>query len=346
MTIAFSTKTLDWKTRYSFEPNQYMTSGDEMISFPIQNSLSAWQHDTGGYSKFYDTAYSPSFSVVSNEDPSATKIYEAFSIEGSKEPLSASFSTRTADDQQSSTSSFKKMEGKFYSDVPKNSENIKAALGYVGDTTLGELRKVINGESDRIHLRGRIVRIPNGSLVFHPLEKDNAVEFISSIYGEIFNTEDLFSFLASYQGGEPISFDASNSAGYLKDIIEDVTDTIYVEGSLSYVCKDYDNYTNSVILNNNVFTNPNPPGLSVDFLEKISTNIDYALTLAGITGDFPDELPMPLFTFNKPSLSGEDMRGDFMKIDLEFAPESYFEVYAINVDQHKTKLDHSLGQNN
>jgi len=330
MTIAFSTKTLDWKTQYSFEPNQYMTSGDEMISFQIQNSLSAWQHDTGVYSKFYDTTHSPSFSVVSNEDPSATKIYEAFSIEGSREPSSASFSTRTADDQESSTSSFKKMEGKFYSEVPKNSSNIDAALGYVGSTTLGDFRKVLNGESNKLFLQSRPVRVPNGSLVIYPLGYDNATDFISSLG---IPQAEILTILANYQGGSPVSF-AFNNAGFAEDIIESIIQSMYEVDEVDnpfYVSKDYDPYTNSIAINT---------------LGQILTNMEAALVLAGVNDNIPDEFIMPLFTFNNPSLSGEDMRGDFMKIDLEFAAGAYFEVYAINVDQHKTKLDHSLGQNN
>ena len=46
--------------------------------------------------------------------------------------------------------------------------------------------------------------------------------------------------------------------------------------------------------------------------------------------------------------SGESMRGDYLLINIEtksIGPTN-FELYAINVDQHKVNLDHSLGQNN
>lgn len=343
MTIAFSTKTLDWKTKYSFEPNQYMTSGDEMISFPIQNSLSAWQHDTGGYSKFYDTTYSPSFSVVSNEDPSATKIYEAFSIEGSDAPSSVSFSTRTADDQESSTSSFKKMEGKFYSEVPKNSSNIDAALGYVGSTTLGDFRKFLNGGSNKLYLDSRPVRIPNGSLIVYTLSRSLVLDSFSS---EDVSSENLNDALLEYKEGVPIAFTYTDYGSlYEEDVLQAVEGSIYSQPTTGYneasfhVCKDYDPYTNSLSLNTVISGN--------DYSDLLISSITNALESVGLdNGSIPDEFIMPLFTFNNPSLSGEDMRGDFMKIDLEFAAGAYFEVYAINVDQHKTKLDHSLGQNN
>ena len=46
--------------------------------------------------------------------------------------------------------------------------------------------------------------------------------------------------------------------------------------------------------------------------------------------------------------SGESMKGDYLRVDIEtknVGPPA-FELYAINVDQHKVNLDHSLGQNN
>ena len=41
------------------------------------------------------------------------------------------------------------------------------------------------------------------------------------------------------------------------------------------------------------------------------------------------------------------MKGDYIVVDLETpAGPDNFELYAINVDQHKVNLDHRLGQNN
>ena len=31
-----------------------------------------------------------------------------------------------------------------------------------------------------------------------------------------------------------------------------------------------------------------------------------------------------------------------MRVDIERSGSDYYELYAVNVDQHKTKLDHSL----
>ena len=302
-----------------------------MVSFPISNSLSAWQHDTGTYSIFYGENYNPIVSVVSNEDPSATKVYEAISIEGDKAPSSVAFTTRTAGDQSSSlgNTAFKKMEGKFYSDIPKNAGNLDAALGYIGNTTVGDLRKIAEGTSNRLHLESRPIRIPNGSLVIYPLGQDNAIAFINSVFGETFTVTDNSTFLSGYEGGRPIAITFELS-GYLDEIINDVASSVYVDNNPLYVSKDYDPYTNSLLVNENL-----PADIIEEFFE-----------IAGVTDVAPDSLVIPLFTYNNPSINGEDMRGDFIKVDMEFPVGGYFEVYAVNIDQHKTKLDHSLGQNN
>ena len=53
-----------------------------------------------------------------------------------------------------------------------------------------------------------------------------------------------------------------------------------------------------------------------------------------------------LYSLSKSETNGEDMRGEYMQIDMQRQGAGYYELFAINVDQHQTKLDHSLGQNN
>ena len=59
-------------------------------------------------------------------------------------------------------------------------------------------------------------------------------------------------------------------------------------------------------------------------------------------------IPETVEIFVARSESGESMKGDYLRIDMETASAGppAFELYAINVDQHKVNLDHSLGQNN
>ena len=107
-TIAFSAKSLDWKTRYSFTPLAYAKSNNKFISFTkpdglFEDNSGVHLHDSSQqYNTFYGTNHKSSISIVTNNDPSATKIFEAFSVEGSKGDWSAEFRTSTGEQQYSS----------------------------------------------------------------------------------------------------------------------------------------------------------------------------------------------------------------------------------------------------
>jgi hypothetical protein len=58
------------------------------------------------------------------------------------------------------------------------------------------------------------------------------------------------------------------------------------------------------------------------------------------------DIPISIHSISYVDVDGEDMRGEYMKVDMQRSGTDYYELYAINLDQHKTKLDHSLGQNN
>ena len=57
-------------------------------------------------------------------------------------------------------------------------------------------------------------------------------------------------------------------------------------------------------------------------------------------------IPVSIHSISYVDVDGEDMRGEYMRVDMQRSGADYYELYAINLDQHKTKLDHSLGQNN
>ena len=87
MTLAFSTKSGQWTTEYSFEPTCYANTDGRMIAFKDVTDGSFWLHDEkeSDRNKYYGTSYKSRMSVVSNEDPSATKSYEAISLETSSD---------------------------------------------------------------------------------------------------------------------------------------------------------------------------------------------------------------------------------------------------------------------
>ena len=106
MTIAFSTQFLDWTTKYSFEADEYGVVDNQMVGFPTGKSSIAWVHDkTESYNTFYGELYPSEFEVVTNEDPSAGKIYEAFSVESTVGDWSGEFITETGETQTGSFAS-------------------------------------------------------------------------------------------------------------------------------------------------------------------------------------------------------------------------------------------------
>ena len=74
---------------------------NQLVSFPRDTSNTAWLHDEKHQLQhaFYGTSYPSEFQIVTNEDPSATKIYEAFSLEATDGNWSAEFRTDTGDPQ-------------------------------------------------------------------------------------------------------------------------------------------------------------------------------------------------------------------------------------------------------
>ena len=85
-TIAFNTKTGEWRTRYSFLPNCYgflnklFFSNNETDSEQV-----AWLHnsDRTARTSYYGKTYGSGISVTFNENVSTNKIYKSFSLEGS-----------------------------------------------------------------------------------------------------------------------------------------------------------------------------------------------------------------------------------------------------------------------
>ena len=78
MTLAFSIKSGQWTTEYSFEPTCYANTDGRMIAFKDVEDGAFWLHDgdESNRNRYYGTSYKSSLSVVSNENPSATKAYE------------------------------------------------------------------------------------------------------------------------------------------------------------------------------------------------------------------------------------------------------------------------------
>ena len=282
MTLAFSTKSGQWTTEYSFEPTCYANTDGRMIAFKDVTDGAFWLHDgdESNRNRYYGTSYKSSLSVVSNENPSATKAYEAISLETSYDNWSIDVETL---EQKGSIQSLYERENDQYAPIPKDNTISYANLVYVGSTDGASLASNIeNGEIPLSKISGNMSR---GVLCY---------KTSNSLFG-IRSSGAPFPVF----GTDPSSFES--------------------------VVKSFSESSKSLILETSSFEN----GVIPNAVDQQS-------------------IPETVEIFVARSESGESMKGDYLRIDMETASAGppAFELYAINVDQHKVNLDHSLGQNN
>ena len=358
-TIAFSAKSLDWKTRYSFTPLAYAKSNNKFVSFTKpddspSDASGVHLHDSSQqYNTFYDVNHKSSISIVTNNDPSATKIFEAFSLEASKGDWSAEFRTSTGEEQYSSfpANTMIEKEGKHYIDIPKNTLNKSMMLTYSGETTVGFLKQASlldnSATSNKIRLTSKLHSVPSRIAFMLP---DYTTEQLSDLGYDVEATQ-VFNAISNDVKGNVFR---------------------YAEGLVNTVLVPFDSepvgLEDQLDSNGNEIIQENMSGDPYRRLsyEAFSNSILYEASLQGVTpisfswspfealwGDgflFIDQtfdnLPISIYSVSYVEQNGEDMRGEYMNVDIERSGADYYELYAINVDQHKTKLDHSLGQNN
>ena len=126
-TFAFSKRQDRWTTRYSFTPTCYANCGDIMLS--SKDASGIWRHDVNeDRNNFYGVQSRSSLDIVSNDDPSAVKIFKSISLETNQDGWGATFYTNDEDKgknrQQSNTVyGFDDKEGFKYLEVPRSKEN-------------------------------------------------------------------------------------------------------------------------------------------------------------------------------------------------------------------------------
>lgn len=155
LTVGFSEKSNRWTSRYSFEPQHYFTVDTQLVSFTpklVSTSLydfgsttsaggglgMAFRHDaTAATNKFYEETFPTKFSVVSNQNPSATKEYEAFSIEENDyDKWTVDFYSH---DYEASTTSLVQKENDFYGAIPRAKNIRDARISLVGTMSAEDL---------------------------------------------------------------------------------------------------------------------------------------------------------------------------------------------------------------
>lgn len=283
MTLAFSTKSGQWTTEYSFEPTCYANTDGRMIAFKDVTSGAFWLHDQveGNRNKYYGTSYKSSLSVVSNENPSATKAYEAISLETSYDKWNVDVSTLN---QEGTITTFFDRENDQYAPIPKDQGSFSSAnLVYIGTTSSSTFASEVEA----------------GEIKLSSVSGDMALGLLCFVN----SSGNLMTVKAD--GLDGFAFDFTSPESTIGDV------SGFSEGSRS-----------------------------------ISLDVKGPPTSGGVTilSGLPDQVQL----FVAQRESGESMKGDYLRIDIEtksVGPPA-FELYAINVDQHKVNLDHSLGQNN
>jgi len=156
-TIAYDVKEGVWKTRYSFIPESGVYVDNLLITF---KSGAAWAHtDESNRNNFYGV-FQPSFvKVVSAQNNSMVKTFEALSVEGDS-PWS--FSVETRDQSTVTMSTMDKREGMYYSSIPTASTSTSNIV------PLGRVTSVVViGGGYEITLQTNINSLPfplNGSI--------------------------------------------------------------------------------------------------------------------------------------------------------------------------------------
>lgn len=304
-TFAFSKRLDSWTTRYSFVPTCYANSGDVLLSSKDKSGV--WKHDSlDQRNSFYGVNAPSSLTVISNDDPSAIKMYKSISLETNKSEWNASFSSNseyTDHNNQSSlvVNGFVDKEAFKYRDIPRSTKNSTANLAPcmpfgnlvlvqygltaqgIQDADFSSLMAFAPQESHTPIPKGKLLAKQNGAVV------DFSV-FTSGAWNNIYvSPEYMPSGVAD--GSELIKIDASLN----QVLLDDANNYIAAGGQLL------------IAINN--------------FLAAVV----YVETNASVNGDM--------------------MRGPYLKTSLSINTSEPLEINAINVEYEFSKLDKRLNQN-
>ena len=135
-TIAFSHKGGFWKTRYSYTPTCYASIDNVMIS---TNRSSLWEHDSiATRNNFYGADHPSQITIVSNQDPSAVKIFKSLSIESNSNNWVGTAGTNINpigalqnELQLGNIKGFITKEGNQYSELPRSLTNSSSHISFI-----------------------------------------------------------------------------------------------------------------------------------------------------------------------------------------------------------------------
>jgi|21_taG_2_1085346.scaffolds.fasta_scaffold01583_2 hypothetical protein len=307
-TVAFSTKANVWKTRYSFTPSCYMTMDNDFFSSNTkQNSDELmWRHDQSHlYNSFYgNLSERSSLEVVSNQNPSAVKIFKTLSLETDARRWTGSVYTNKTRDpfafQQGDLNHFVQKEGNQYVDMPRSATNSSSNITFIGVVKTDD---IIPGNINLLSWDIPLINLPD--VAIPSCSNSNSYVYFG---GELISpTLDAVSpTVNASEGYQPLNLTPLKFNKYSGD-----ANSIEVEMGLA-------------------------PGFAIPPGQISSLMTQFA-------GGF-SVTEIPVYIMTNPVEDGDNMRGPYVGIKLTSVnSSSAFELYSINVDYEKTKLDGSLG---
>ena len=312
-TIAFSHKGGFWKTRYSYTPTCYAAIDNVMITNNTGSSGDDlfWEHEVNSlHNNFYGEAFSSSLTIVSNQDPSAVKIFKALSLESNSNTWVGQARTHihqnpdgTNELQEGDLQSFITKEGNQYSELPRSTTNSSSHIDYVC-----LLQPGLIGGNDFV------LQYDQGqTLTISTVTTPNVAIFGGSGSIAIFvDDNDIAYYLSSQDGiGVLTTFTETSvvsNAVYIDSYNSDDTITFNINETQFFTFQSLPAFPNAGL---GIFTGSN------------------------WTGD------IRLFSVSDPAINGDPMRGQYLRLDLVNNSTTPVETYAINVDFENTKLDHS-----
>ena len=351
-TIAFSHKGGFWKTRYSYAPTCYGAVDNVMIS---TNKSLLWEHGiNASHNNFYGDQFKSSVTVVSNEDPSAVKLFKALSIKSNSNDWVGDVKTNIKGNnlankeyQLGAIKGFVTKEGNQYTELPRDLVNSSSHIDYVC-----QLNAIVM-ESSLIDTDG-LGNNPAGTPQWRWWWNTKvATEPNTSILGgassmAVFVNADGDAYTLQARNADGLNWQLNPFNGY----DEGFERTVYI---YSYVNKPPAGLYSSQGIINTEFAEV---GTTQIILEQrgsatgainswgshpnIHTDVllfdKIADTIEANEGDWST---IHLYSASSPEINGDPMRGDFLHLTLTNNSAEPVETYAINVDFENTTLDSS-----
>ena len=159
-----------------------------------KDSSGIWRHDVNNNrNNFYGLQYGTLIDVVSNDDPSAVKMFKSISLETNQKSWSATFFTNEEHQDDNSQKSnlvggFKDKEGFKYLEVPRDTKNSTSNLLPCVDMSLIEDEEIESYSSYAVSI-GSQVSLPHGLLLgLHNGSIQSFSEFTGGQFTDVFLT--------------------------------------------------------------------------------------------------------------------------------------------------------------